>query len=83
MGSKVTISAPTIQKLLVFWNSGMASTKHTWCAHWNMRARETWVSPYRDGHAPHLSSLVPHEVRCMVLVPEGRVTPLITTSTNL
>ena len=22
MGSKVTISAPTIQKLLVFWNNG-------------------------------------------------------------
>ena len=39
MGSKVAISAPTIQKLLVFWNSGLASTKHTWGAHWDMRAR--------------------------------------------
>ena len=48
MGSKVAISAPTIQKLLVFWNSGMASTKHTWGAHWDLRARGAGVSPSRD-----------------------------------
>ena len=39
MGSKVAISAPTVQKLLVLCCSGTASTKHTWGAHWDMRAR--------------------------------------------
>ena len=48
MRFKVAISAPTFQKLLVFWSNGMTSTKHTWCAHWDMGAHGAGLSPSRD-----------------------------------